>query len=129
MEIYRGQNIFEEWFYWQFAEMPGFLFSVWKNYIFFALDFFSVPLLVKSLLAPWRRYRWVYPKRFDPKEFFNTLISNAFSRILGCFCRILLIILGVIFQIFVLSLGAIVFLAWFLIPFAIVAMILFAIFY
>jgi hypothetical protein len=113
------------WFLWQFYEMPKFLFSVWRNYLFFGLDYFSISLLLKTLFSPWRKYNWVYPKNFDIKEFFNTLISNAVSRILGAICRIVLIIVGAVAQFFIFVIGIIVILSWLLIPFIIASGILF----
>lgn len=127
MEQAGEQNIFVDWFLWHFYEMPKFLFEVWKNYILFALNYFSVPALLKSFFSPWRQYRWFYPKSFDILEFFNTLISNTFSRIIGAMMRIVLIIAGVILQIFVLALGAVILLAWILVPFIAIAGFLFAI--
>ena len=62
-------------------------------------------------------------------EFLSTLISNAFSRILGAMMRIVLIVIGILFQIFVTLAGAVVFLAWFLIPFIIIAGFGFVLFY
>jgi len=129
METDQKQNIFSLWFFWHFYEMPKFLLGVWKNYILFALNYFSLPILLKSLFAPWRRYKWNYPKGFDVGEFFSTLVSNAFSRILGALMRIVLIIVGIIFQIFVVFAGLIIFLLWILIPFIIIAGFLFVLFY
>ena len=79
----KKQNIFVVWALWHFYEMPKFLFGVWKNYILFALNYFSFSLLLKSFFSPWRKYRWNYPKGFDVGEFLSTFISNTFSRILG----------------------------------------------
>lgn len=121
----KRKNIIIMWFPWQFYEMPKFLFSVWRNYLLFGLDYFSIPLLLKTLFSPWRRYNWFYPKGFDVKEFFNTLISNTFSRILGAMCRIVLIIIGVVFQIFIFITGVVAIFLWLLIPFIIVGCILF----
>lgn len=118
-----------EWFLWHFYEMPAFLLDVWKNYILFALNYFSLPILLKSLFSPWRKYRWVYPKGFNVVEFFNTLISNTFSRILGAIMRIVLIIAGILFQIFIIFAGAIIFLGWLLIPFVAIAGFLFIFIY
>lgn len=123
------ENIIIMWFLWQFYEMPKFLFSVWRNYLLFGLDYFSIPLLVKTLFSPWRKYNWVYPKGFDIKEFFNTLISNTFSRILGAMCRIVLIILGIVAQIFIFIVGIVVIFLWLLIPFIIIVGILFLLAY
>lgn len=109
--------------------MPKFLLLVWKNYILFALNYFSLPILLKSLFAPWRRYKWNYPKGFNVAEFFNTLISNVFSRILGALMRVVLIIVGLVFQIFVVLSGLIIFLLWILVPFIVIAGFLFVLFY
>ena len=115
------------WAVWHFSEMPRFLLGVWKNYILFALNYFSLPILLKSLFAPWRRYRWSYPKGFNIGEFFSTLISNIFSRIIGAMMRIVLILVGFLLQIFVVLLGAVVFLFWVLLPFIIIAGLIFVI--
>src|SRR3989344_6523030 len=98
MEYSEEQNIITSWFVWHFCEMPKFLFSAWKNYILFGINSFSIPLLFKTLFSPWRKYKWRYPKIFDIKEFFSTLISNIFSRFLGAICRVILIIAGLVFQ-------------------------------
>ena len=123
------QNIFSMWFVWHFYEMPKFLIGVWKNYILFASNYFSLPIILKSLFAPWRRYRWNYPKVIDVGEFFNTLISNTFSRILGAIMRTVLIIAGIIFQIFVILAGLIIFVLWILVPFIIIVGFLFVFIY
>jgi|SRR3989344_3241895 len=125
MESAKENNIFIEWLIWQFYEMPKFLLEVWKNYLVFAANLFSLSLLLKTFFAPWRKYNWKYPKFFDIKEFFNTLISNAFSRILGATVRIVLIIIGILFQIFVVIAGFIIFIGWLLLPVGVVAGILF----
>ena len=129
MRTFERENIVVMWFLWQFYEMPKFLFSVWRNYLLFGLDYFSIPLLVKTLFSPWRRYNWVYPKAFDIKEFFNTLISNIFSRILGAMCRIVLIVFGIVVQILIFLIGIIAIVLWLLIPFIIIVSILFLITY
>ena len=129
MEIIKRQNIFSLWLFWQFYEMPKFLLGVWRNYILFALNYFSLPVLLKSLFAPWRKYRWNYPKGFDVVEFFSTVISNTFSRLMGALMRIVLIVVGIIFQIFVIFAGLMVFLLWILIPFIIIAGFLFVFIY
>jgi len=123
------QNIFAEWSLWHFYEVPKFLLGVWKNYILFASNYFSFVILLKSLFAPWRKYTWKYPSVFNVKEFISTFISNMFSRILGAGMRIVLIIAGIFFQIFVLGAGAIVFLFWIFSPFVAIGAFLFVLFY
>jgi len=126
MEVLERDNIISAWVLWQFYEVPKFLLQVWNNYFMFASNFFSVKMLFKTFFAPWRRYNWRYPKGFDLVEFFNTFISNAFSRVLGALMRIVLIIVGIILQVFVAIVGLIIFTGWLLIPFIILAGLLFA---
>jgi hypothetical protein len=116
MQENNSHNILVDWFLWHFYDMPKFLILVWKNYILFASNYFSLPILLKSLFSPWRKYRWIYPKGFNVVEFFNTLISNIFSRILGFLMRVVLIFVGIIFQIFVIFAGAVIFLLWLFVP-------------
>jgi len=125
----KQNDIITQWILWQFYESPRFLIGVWKNYILFSLNYFSLPILLKTLFYPWRRYIWKYPKGFDIAGFFNTLLSNMFSRFLGFLVRAALIVIGVFFQIFVIFMGAILICLWLFLPFIIIFGLLFAIFY
>ncbi|MCX6720395.1 MAG: hypothetical protein NTW11_01160 [Candidatus Staskawiczbacteria bacterium] len=129
MQSSERKNIISLWLVWHFGEMPRFLAGVWKNYILFASNYFSLPILLKSLFAPWRRYRWNYPKGFQIGEFFTTLVSNIFSRLMGAMVRIVLIICGIVFQIFVILAGAVVFIFWILLPLIIIIGLWFVFFY
>lgn len=119
------ENLITSWFLWHFYEMPKFLFSVWKNYLLFGLNYFSVPLLFLTLFSPWRKYKWSYPKGFNIGEYFSTFISNTFSRIIGAICRFLLIIFGIITQIFIFILGIAVIVFWTAMPFMVVLLVFF----
>ena len=125
MEASEKRDIISLWISWQFYEMPKFLFQIWNNYFMFASNFFSVKQLLKTFFAPWRKYNWRYPKGINPVEFFNTLVSNTFSRILGALMRIVLIIVGALLQVFVAIAGLIIFVGWLLTPFIIIAGFLF----
>lgn len=117
--------ILVDWLNWHFFEMPAFLTKVWKNYLDFATNYFSVPLLLKTFFSPWKRYLWAYPKGLDFWEIFSTFVSNFFSRIIGAIIRIFLIIAGFAFQIFVLLSGFIILAFWIFMPVLIVFGILF----
>lgn len=121
MEASQSQNIFYSWLLWQFYEMPKFLLQVWNNYFMFASNYFSFKLLLKTFFSPWRKYRWQYSKRFDIGEFFSTLVSNIFSRVLGAMMRFVLIIAGIFFQVFVVISGLVVFVAWLFVPLIVIA--------
>ena len=125
MENYKTNNLITSWFLWHFFEAPKFLFSVWKNYIFFVLNYFSVSLLLSTFFSPWRKYRWQYPRGFDFGKYYEVFISNIFSRIIGAFLRLILIIIGIIAQILVIIAGIVVILFWILMPFIALALIFF----
>ena len=121
----QNSNIFSLWFSWQFNEVPKFLLEVWSNYFVFMTNFFSIPGLLKTFFSPWHRYQWRYPKGFDIQEFFSTLVSNIFSRMIGVLLRIVLIITGICLDFFVIVAGALVLMAWLLLPVLLAGLILF----
>lgn len=124
-EVIKQENIIVKWILWHFFEMPKFLISVWKNYILFATNYFSLILLLKTFIDPWRREVWKYPKALDIGAIFSTFISNVFSRVLGAMLRTALIVTGALFQVLVLVVGALAVIIWILIPFIIILAIIF----
>ena len=115
-----AKNIIIEWFLWQFVETPKFLLHVFSNYLAFTQNFFSLPLLFKTLVSPWRRYNWQYPKNFDIYQISLTFTSNIFSRFLGFLLRIVLIITGALFYCLVSILFTAIIIFWITMPFFIV---------
>lgn len=112
----KEQNILSSWLQWHFYEMPRVLFSVWKDYLWFGLNFFSIPILLSTLFAPWRRYQWRYPKGFNVGEFFSSLVSNIFSRFIGAWIRVFLVLFGIVVQMLIFFVGVSIIMLWMLIP-------------
>lgn len=126
--VIRQANTIGAIFNWHFYEMPSFLFLVWKNYIEFVFNYFSIHLLFLTLFSPWRRYKWRYPRGFDIGGYLSIFISNFFSRVMGAIARLFLIVIGIIAQIFIFTAGIVVILLWVSMPFIIVFL-LFLLFY
>lgn len=60
---------------------------------------------------------WSYPVGFQPAAFFEALVSNFISRILGAIMRLSLVVSGICAELLIGVAGAAVFLLWFaLIP-------------
>lgn len=116
-----GKNIIFQYIFWQFWESPKNVLAAWSNFLKFGLHYFSLPLLLKTLFSPWRRYRWYYPKGFYPVKYLEVFFSNLISRILGLVLRIFLIIAGILFEVFIFFAGLIVFLFWLALPFFLIA--------
>ncbi len=111
------QNIFLQWVIWQFFEVPGNILKAWWNFLkFYLINYFSIPLLIETFFAHWRRYRWFYPKGFDVGQYFEIFFSNLISRILGAVMRSFLIIIGILVEIFIVFIGFLILLGWFLLP-------------
>lgn len=127
--IAKKQDIITAWLQWHFLQMPKFLFKVWGNYFSYVTDFFSVPLLLKTLFSPWRRYQWSYPKNFDIQEFFLSFFSNIISRFLGAIVRTVLIIFGFLAQLMFILMGGIMLILWILFPLVILSGFLFILFF
>jgi len=110
------QNIIFQWISWQFFEMPRNILMGLRNFLKFGLNYFSIPLLLKTLFSHWRRYRWLYPKGLDIGKYFEALISNLISRFLGFIMRLVLIIVGILAEIFILFVGIVIFTGWLILP-------------
>ena len=110
------QNIIFQWLKWQFLDVPKLILKAWNNYLKFGLNYFSTPLLIKTLFSPWRRYKWSYPRGFDLWLYFEAIFSNLIFRTIGAIIRSVLIVIGVFFEIFIFLAGFFVFLAWLLLP-------------
>ena len=115
-EVAKKTNIFFQWLFWQFFEMPGNILKAWRNFLLFNLNYFSILLLLKTFFSPWRRYKWSYGKGFDATRYLEAFFSNLISRILGAVMRSFLIFIGLLVEIFIIFAGAIIFLGWLVLP-------------
>lgn len=127
IEVAKKQNIFFQWFSWHFFEVPGSILKAWKNFLLFNLNYFSIPLLLKTLFYPWRRYKVSLGKGFDIGRYFEALFSNLIFRILGAVMRSILIFIGLLVEIFIFLGGIIVFIGWLVLPVLLLAGLLFGI--
>lgn len=109
-------NIFSQWFSWHFLELPKDIFKAWKNFLLFNLNYFSIPLLLKTLFYPWRKYSSSYGRGFDLGRYFEVFSLNVISRALGALVRTCLIIVGSLSQIFIIFIGVLILISWLLLP-------------
>jgi hypothetical protein len=110
-----GENLalFIDWYFFNF---PKEIFEGVKNFLKFGFHYFSIPFLFKTFFAHWRKYYWEYPKGFNLANFFEALVSNLISRLIGATARSFLILLGLIYEIFILIFGFLFFLLWLTLP-------------
>jgi len=101
---------------WYYGEATKNILTAWKNYIIFALHYFSIPLLLRTLFAPWKRDITVRPHGLDFKKIFEYISFNAISRGLGFLVRFFTIIFGIIFFFAVIVFGALFSVIWLFLP-------------
>ena len=111
-----SKNIIVQYLQWYYFEVAKEILRGWRNYLWFISNYFSISLLLKTLFAPWRRYRFSYGRGFSLKQYLSSFSFNAFSRLVGFIIRIIFIILGVISEIIIFIAGLAVFLIWLGLP-------------
>ena len=115
-EEFFKKNLAVSWIIWRFYESPRSLFFIWKNFLEFNMNFFSIHLLFATILSPWRRLQWRYPRAFSPQEYLGVFISNIFSRIIGFVLKSILIVVGVMAEIAIFIFGLAAILFWMVLP-------------
>lgn len=111
-----ANNIFVLYLEWHFLDMPRGILAGWKNVLKFNLNYWSLPLLFKTLFSHWRRYRYSYGKSFDPGRYLEVFTFNIISRVIGSVMRSFLIAFGLAAEILIVFIGAAVFLFWLFLP-------------
>jgi len=110
------QNIFILYLQWQFLDSAKNILSGWGNCLRFNLNYWSVPLLLRTWFSHWRRYKYSYGRGFSPKRYFEAFTFNAISRFIGGLMRSILIVFGIFTEIIVIVCGALVLIIWLILP-------------
>jgi hypothetical protein len=101
---------------WYFIDMPKAILTAWKNFLVFGLNYFSLPLLLKTFFSRWRRYGDSYGKLFEFWRNFETFVFNVMSRVIGMVFRTIFIFVGIFTIIFIFVGGLLVLLGWYVLP-------------
>lgn len=112
---------------WYYGEATKNVLTAWRNYVVFVLSYFSIPLLLRTLFASWRRDITKKPRGLDFNKFFEYLAFNAISRGLGFLVRFVAICFGILALIFTTIAGAIFFVFWIFLPLILAGLLIFAV--
>lgn len=114
-------KVFFLYLQWHFSDQPKLILRGWGNCLKFNLNYWSLPLLLRTLFSHWHRYKYSYGRSVDFKRYFEALTFNIISRVLGAIIRACLIIIGLFTEIVVFFIGILVFLLWIFLPVLIIA--------
>lgn len=115
------------YFSWHYTKAYSHIYGIWKNFLRFTCDFFSIGLLFKTLFSKWERLGEEYRKGEGIEATAETAFINFIMRIVGIIVRLPVIILGMIAFVLVFSAGILFFVVWTLLPFIVVLFLIFGI--
>lgn len=117
------QSIIIQFWVWYYTEAVRSLIKIWFDFIRFVKEYYSIPLLLKTLFSPWRRDITKRPRGFDLKKLFEVFAFNAISRGFGFIVRFFTIALGTVCLIGVIVLGFFALILWVFLPFILLGLI------
>ena len=87
-----------------------------RNVFYFVVHFFSIPLLIRTLFAPFKRVTEAYEHR-GIEAFMETFVVNVMTRIVGAFVRLSIILIGLLTLVFTVFGCLFFFIFWVTAPF------------
>lgn len=113
-----GLLLFLPWRYlvWHFSHSIKNALYIWQTFILFCWEFFSVPLLFKTLLKPWRRLKEHKNRGLDIENIIGVIIVNLVMRAVGFLLRLATIIFGLLVELVIIFAGVVIIIAWIFAP-------------
>ncbi|MEK7650321.1 MAG: hypothetical protein AAB364_00370 [Patescibacteria group bacterium] len=109
-----------EYLWWHYTLAWRDLVVIWGNYLWFIYHFFSISVLARTLLAPWKRLGEVYPARFNLGATLATFFINSLMRLVGAVIRIIMLVFGGLVYLLVILLGSVTLILWLVLPLIII---------
>lgn len=91
----QSQKKLPNFFGWWLVDQPIQLWGLTAKITHSVLIFFSIPVLIRTLFAPWKRDIYT-PKNASLDIIFKTIIDNFISRLIGFIVRFFTIIVGLV---------------------------------
>lgn len=111
---------------WYYTTAIRNILSLWMNAMWFITHFFSIPLLTKTLFAPWKRMTDVY-RREGVEELLATFVMNVMSRVLGTTVRLSILACGVVSLVLGVGMLFVILAVWVVLPVISVYLILYGV--
>ena len=106
---------FWEYATWHYTTALAEFWGFWRTFLWFLFNFFSIPLMVRTLFAPFRRLE-IHQRRVSIEEHLSNFVANTLMRILGFILRVFMIAIGLAALLITLCISVISFVLWVLVP-------------
>lgn len=106
---------------WHYGGAIKELLNILRNINRFLYHFFSVKLLLKTWVSPWRRMHEDYKPGLSVGHFLSSLLVNTIMRIVGFVFRSVILLIGLVFLICALLTSASLLLLWLFFPIILLA--------
>lgn len=90
-----GLPLFFGFSLWYYSKAFQSILQVWLNFMWFIVHYFSIPLLLRTLFAPWRRMTDTTRPR-DIEDMLTRIVMNIMTRVFGAIVRLFAILTGTV---------------------------------
>ena len=101
---------------WHYTSAFAEMWHVFKNFVWFTVHFFSIPQLMRSWFAPWKRITEDRGNSLSFEDLASYVVINLFSRVVGMILRSTIILSGLVALLLLITLGLLTFIFWLLAP-------------
>lgn len=112
----KKQSLFFAFIIWHYNTATKELFKAFRNFLSFGAHYFPIKELLKTLFSHWRRSMDSYGEGLDVTRWGKAFLGNMISRALGAVVRIVIIVIGIAFEIALFFVGAVIILIWIILP-------------
>lgn len=114
-------TIARDYMVWHYSRAYVDIVHIWWNYLWFVNHLFSVPEVVMSWFAPFKRIQEDKVNFIkSPSDFFSNFIVNLILRFVGIIIRTALLTIALIGFVFVFIFGLGAILVWTVLPFLVI---------
>lgn len=107
---------------WHYTKAISDLIVLFKNFIWFIWNLFSIKILFKTLFVPFQKLSTKSAKGFDIEAFLSALVTNIIMRFVGFFIRTFFIFAGIFTLVAFVILSVVFFILWLVAPLVLASM-------
>lgn len=114
--------IIQNYFVWHYGRAWSEFWGIWTTYLWFVTHIFSIPQLLRSLFAPFKRITQSRGQTFSGEDLAAYVIINLLSRLIGAMARTAIILTGLVVWLVTFVAGVLIYACWAFLPFLVVSL-------